>query len=297
MLKTLLNDERLIATSETMQETYGTLPAFDHLVRVNWANSQAFFLKGFSHVFNNQINSIQLGGELLQNFAQDIERLFDMFESEPENLPFISCESRDRLLVTMPKVIHGISTSARRLSRFASHLSELTGSGNIAASRDVNLNQLASLCVSMTDHKIHTFTDHFQLNLEADIPTLTGNAQQMLQVILNLLMNALLSLPDRSCEVVLSTSCNRDAGQVQLCIRDAGTGISPDILPRIGERFFTTWSKHGCMGLGLTVADRIIRCHGGELLIDSAPGKGTSAIISLPIPERIAACKTECNHG
>ncbi|NVN91233.1 MAG: HAMP domain-containing histidine kinase [Desulfuromonadales bacterium] len=293
MQKSHVNKKGLNTICYAMKESYGALPALDHLVRVNRASNQAFFLEGFSHKCNNQINSVLLGGELLQNSVQEIERLFNLLESEPEHLP----EIRDTVLATMPTVIHGINTSARKLTRFVSHLSAFTANGTLAESRDVDFNHLAALCVSIAEHQIHTFTDHFQLNLGTNIPTLAGNAQQMLQVILNLLMNSLLSLPDRSCEVVLSTSCNHDTGQVQLCIRDAGTGISQDTLPHISEPYFTTWSKRGCMGLGLTVADRIVHSHGGVLSIDSAPDKGTSALVSLPAHKSTTAPKREHNHG
>ena len=135
----------------------------------------------------------------------------------------------------------------------------------------------------MTQHQISVHTNSFSLDLEPDLPVLPGNAEQMLQVILSLLMNALLSLPDRSSAIVLSAVFNSAAGSVQMCVRDEGSGISPEIFPEILEPFFSTWSEHGCMGLGLTVADQIIRNHGGALTIDSEIGKGTSVMVSLPV--------------
>ena len=141
----------------------------------------------------------------------------------------------------------------------------------------------------MIQHQITNFTNHFRLDLKDTSVVLSGSAQLISQVILNLLMNALLSLPDRSCEVVISTSCDHEAGQVMMCIRDEGIGISNDLFPHIVKPFFTTWQEHGCVGLGLTVADRIIRNHGGELSIDSEPGKGTTVCVLLPD-------KLECDH-
>ena len=135
----------------------------------------------------------------------------------------------------------------------------------------------------MAEHQISLHTDSFTLDLEPNLPVLPGNAEQMLQVVLNLLMNALLSLNDRSCAVIFTTSFDPATGSVSMCVQDEGVGIPIDIFPTVLEPFFTTWQAHGCMGLGLTVADRIIRNHGGELFIDSEPGKGTSVIVSLPV--------------
>jgi len=281
---------------DAIEDTTITIPSFEHLLRLNRANNQAFFLKGYSHKFNNQINTILLGGEFLRNCIRDIEQHFVLLESEPEHLPVVSDEIRDKFLSSMPKVIHGINSSARCLNQLISRLPEFAGCGNGAAG-SVDINRIASLCASICDHQIGTYTDQFRLSLESGIPLLSGNAQQMQQVIMNLLMNSLLSLPDKTCEVVLSTWCSSDTGMVHLCMRDSGAGIPPEILPRIVEPFFTTWSRHGCMGLGLTAADRIIRCHGGELAIESAPGKGTSVLVSLPFAENTTARLPEQFHA
>lgn len=273
-----------------------TLPSFEHLLRVNRANNQSFFLKGFSHKFNNQINTILLGGEFLRNCAAEIERHFAMLESEPRHVPVTDSEQRDKFLSSMPKVIHAINSSARCLNLLVSRLPDITANEN-AAEGGVDVNRLASFCVSICDQQIGTFTDRFRLDLETGIPPLAGSPQQILQVIMNLLMNALLSLPGKACEVILSTSFDSGSGMVNVCMRDSGSGIPPEILPRITEPFFTTWEHHGCMGLGLTAADRIIRRHGGELTIESTPDHGTSVLVSLPVAADTAVCPREQFHA
>jgi signal transduction histidine kinase len=61
---------------------------------------------------------------------------------------------------------------------------------------------------------------------------------------------------------------------------DQGAGIAPEILPRVGEPFFTT--KQGGTGLGVAMAQRIVERHGGTLVLESTPGRGTVARVSLP---------------
>jgi C4-dicarboxylate-specific signal transduction histidine kinase len=135
----------------------------------------------------------------------------------------------------------------------------------------------------MIHKQISVYTHTFHLDLEQNLPILHGNTEHMLQVIFNLLMNALVSLPDRACAVVLSTSYNRTTDRVQMRVQDEGVGIPLNILPSILEPYFSAWSEEGCLGIGLTVADQIIRRHGGALVIDSEPGKGTSVLVSLPL--------------
>jgi signal transduction histidine kinase len=257
--------------------------SFDHLLRLNRVNNQAFYLSGFSHIFNNPLNSIHLASVLLRNYTQDINALFDELSDEPEPIPAGFRKAGLTVLSDIPHVIQGISDSAIRLNQFVSHLSEFIRREAVTASQDVDLNRLLSLCASLANHQINLHTSSFSFDLEPDLPILSGNTEQILQVILNLLMNALLSLPHRSCAVVLSASCDHASGCISICVRDEGSGISPDIFPNIPEPFFSTWQEHGCLGLGLTVADQIIRNHGGELTIDSEYGKGTTVVVSLPV--------------
>jgi signal transduction histidine kinase len=266
--------------------------SFEQLLRLNRANNLLFFVGGFCHTFNNPLNSIHLASNLLNNYSQDINALFNELSDEPEQVPTGFREAGLTVAGDLLHVIQGVSDSVYRLNRLVSLLSEFISRGATAASHDVDLNRLISLCASLADHQIRGHTSSFTLNLEPDLPILPGNAEQMLQVILNLLMNSLLALNDRFSAVVLSTTCDRAANCVTLSVRDEGTGISPDIFPDIRAPFFSTWQAHGCIGIGLTVADQIIRNHGGKLCIDSEPEKGTTVIVSLPI-----STITECNHA
>lgn len=255
---------------------------FDHLMNLNRFNNQRFFLRGFGHTFNNSINSIQLGSTLVGHYLQDIQGLVEELHDDPELERGIFKNQCDTILSTMTHVVQGISESTLKLDRFVSHLAEFCGLTTGTDKSSFDLNQLVSQCCAMTHHQVSNFTNNFQLSLN-DAPTVSPDcATQMTQVILNLLMNALLSLPDRSCEIVVSTSCDYETDRVLLCISDKGVGIPASDLPHITDPFFTTWQVHGCAGIGLTVSDRIIRNHGGDLSILSEPGKGTTVRVSLP---------------
>ncbi len=257
----------------------------EHLTQLNRANNQTFLLRGISHTFRNPINAILLASELLKNYVDDISGQFSELDEECLGQAKEILEAGEGILATMPQVIKDISVSASRLNQFVNHLSEMTGRGSIAATRtEVDIRQLASLCLQMLQHQILERTSNFKLEIEDNLPRLLGNGQQLLQTIHNLLINALFFLPERSCAVLLSMSHNRQAGQLELRVCDQGCGIPPEILPLITNPFFTTWAEHGCAGLGLTVAEQIIKAHDGTLRIDSEPGRGTSILVELPLP-------------
>ncbi len=126
-----------------------------------------------------------------------------------------------------------------------------------------------------------------QARLAPGLPQVSLDVSQMEQAILNLMLNAVGAMPEGGTLTVtteLESQNGRDALRAE--IRDSGEGIEPDHLPRIFEPFFTT--KSDGTGLGLSIVRRIIKAHGGSVEITSEPGRGTCAIITLPIDMRDA---------
>ena len=102
--------------------------------------------------------------------------------------------------------------------------------------------------------------------------------EQLRQVWLNLATNAFEAMAANGTLVVRSRES--DGGQVVVEFIDNGPGIAVEDLPRVGEPFFTT--KRGGTGLGVAIAQRIVERHGGTLVFESAPGRGTTARVTLP---------------
>ncbi len=129
---------------------------------------------------------------------------------------------------------------------------------------------------------------HFQ-----QIPKARINANQIQQVLLNLLINARQSMPTGG-RLIIKLACDRQHEMIELAVRDNGCGIPADVLPRIFDSFFSTKSGpdssgKGGTGLGLSMCREIIEAHRGKIRVDSAPGKGTMFTIKLPTAARAAA--------
>lgn len=121
-------------------------------------------------------------------------------------------------------------------------------------------------------------------DLAADVPAVYGSADQMRQALLNVVFNAIEAMDEGG---VMTVACWEEDETVFVCITDSGKGIAPAILPHIFQPFFST-SDRGS-GLGLFVAQKIIRRHRGTIQIESQPGQGTTCLITLPAgaePER-----------
>jgi signal transduction histidine kinase len=104
--------------------------------------------------------------------------------------------------------------------------------------------------------------------------------EQMKQVILNLLLNAVQAMPNGG-RLTLRGQVLEDGQWVTLSIQDSGIGIPSEDMNKLFDPFFST--KEGGVGLGLSIAHRIIDQHHGKIEVESAPGKGTLLTVWLPI--------------
>lgn len=117
--------------------------------------------------------------------------------------------------------------------------------------------------------------------LGADLPLVTGDAEALRQVLVNLLGNAYKFTPEGG-RVWLRTWV--EDSQVQVAVRDTGRGIAADQLERIFERFSRAPGERASgTGLGLTIARKIVEQHGGRIWAESAPGEGSTFRVSLPL--------------
>jgi signal transduction histidine kinase len=119
------------------------------------------------------------------------------------------------------------------------------------------------------------------------LPPVHANAAELEQVFLNLLLNALDAMPAGG-ELLVSAVMEPRAGEVAVHVADTGAGIPPALLPRVFEPFLTTKGGKGT-GLGLSICQGLVRSHGGEIQIDSAPGRGTRVTVRLPAADPGAA--------
>jgi signal transduction histidine kinase len=113
--------------------------------------------------------------------------------------------------------------------------------------------------------------------LEQGLPLLQIDRDQIKQAFYNICRNSFQAMNSGG---ILRVSTSSDASHVQVVFTDSGGGISPENITRIFEPYFTT--KSGGNGLGLLIVRRIVRAHGGEVILESSPGRGLTVRILLP---------------
>lgn len=120
---------------------------------------------------------------------------------------------------------------------------------------------------------------HLQVHLASSCPSVFADRDQMGQVVLNLVMNAIQAMPNGGALTITLTS---DARRVHLALTDNGCGIPKDNIPKLFMPFFTTKGCGEGTGLGLTVVHGIVQEHEGSIFVESQPSTGTTFTISLP---------------
>lgn len=121
------------------------------------------------------------------------------------------------------------------------------------------------------------------------LPTLRANRADIKEVFVNLLINSMEALSVNG-EVGVFASAGEEG--LDICVRDNGCGMSEKVRERIFDPFFTTKEETGS-GLGLSIVYRIVDDHGGEIVVDSAPGEGCAIAIKLPFMSTAPASEEE----
>ncbi len=173
--------------------------------------------------------------------------------------------------------LHAISAEAKRLGQMVTSLVQLNrtqdaAQGTSAIPLDALVRDTARMYQSIFAHK------HNRLSVEVDpaLPLVEGDADQLTQVLINLLANA--NKHTAHGQVTLQARC--DARGVRVSVTDTGEGIAPELLPHVFERY-QRGDEDGT-GLGLPICKAIVEEHGGQMGVESEPGAGTRVWFTLP---------------
>ena len=247
-------------SSERLQHEIDEREKLEHdLLRVRNLESLGTLAGGIAHDFNNLLTIIQGNIELAKmQLAEDatVQEILDQTT--------IACERAKTLSAQLVTFAKG-GAPMRRVVSVAKLISKAVDLACAGAAVRIGVDIPEGLAAAEVD------------------------ADQMGQVLHNILLNAKQSMPEgglievRAKNVVLDKDMPGFTRYVRISIKDHGCGISPTVLPRIFDPYFTT--KSSGTGLGLTTAYAIISKHGGRISVDSQNGAGAEFIIDLPAAE------------
>ncbi|MGH7314156.1 MAG: ATP-binding protein, partial [Candidatus Rokuibacteriota bacterium] len=212
-------------------------------------------VSGVAHEINNPLSVIMGYGQLLlsRGVAESLRRPLELMVQQADR---------------MAKIVRNLLYFARQRP---------------PERAPVDLNQVIEQTLALRLHQLMLSGIAVERDVEPQLPPVTGDAQQLTQVFLNLLLNAeqAIAVAGAGGSIVFRTRVVDGGRTVRATVEDNGPGIPPDILARVFEPFFTTKEVGSGTGLGLSVSYGIAEEHGGRLSVESEPGR---TIFSLELP-------------
>ncbi len=176
-----------------------------------------------------------------------------------------------------------METETRRTGRIVSNLLAFSRQSRMEPKR-LNLNNRIEQILFLNSNLFKISGVKVEKNLEPDLPDLIGSEDQLQQVFMNIVSNAVEAMEINGGGVLsIETKHLSTAGKILASFADTGKGIPEEDLSRLFEPFFTTKKKGKGVGLGLSVAYGIIQEHGGSIQVESKLGEGTTFLVKLPL--------------
>jgi signal transduction histidine kinase/CheY-like chemotaxis protein len=185
--------------------------------------------------------------------------------------------------------VERIVQEADRASRIARNLLQF-GRGAKSERMALHVNEIVKSAMARRAADLALESIELQLELEPDLPPVMGDAAQLQQVLLNLVVNSAQAIRQGSGRGHIRIRTRRaSSDRLALDVIDDGPGILPEILPRIFDPFFTTKPPGVGTGLGLSIAYGVAHDHDGGIAVESRPDCGTVVTLELPVSAAASA--------
>ncbi len=241
-------------------------------------------VSGIGHEINNPNQFIRGNVKILKQALEDMLPIVDEYrESHPE-LKIARLDYtffRDHIMTLVDDMAHG----SERIKGIVDGLRTFVRKDEGLLVDNIDINSLIQAGTRLVHNQVHKKAE-IELELAPDLPTFTGNAQKIEQVLINLVVNAGDAMREEvKGKITVRTSLEED--QLLIEVVDNGMGMTSKTLKQIFDPFFTTKRARGGTGLGLAISYRIIEEHGGNIAVSSQPGEGTTFQITIPVDDAI----------
>jgi two-component system, NtrC family, sensor kinase len=242
---------------------------------------------GVAHEINNPLGFVKGNLNTLKEFVGSLQKYLQVVDElsagslTAEKNQFLKASRKkyeiDYIFEEMQPLLAESVEGVERVSRIVTDLKDFARPGSNGM-QEADLNRLVCCTINVLCSELkHVARLDTQL---PELPSLVCCPQEINQVIAHLLMNAAHAVEQGG---TISISTFLEDSHLILMISDTGTGIPPELQLRIFEPFFTTKDVGKGTGLGLSVCYDIIKKHGGEIVVASAVGAGTTFTVKLPL--------------
>ena len=229
----------------------------EQLIKAHKLKAVGTLTAGVAHELNNPINNIMLTASMLQEDYSEID--------DAERLD----------------MINDLVEQAARSQKIIRNLLEFAREREIDTSL-FQLDDILEESLQLVTNQLKLYKVKIERRFASNLEPISGDKQQLIQVFLNLTLNAIDGMPDGG-TLIIETNTVKEGDYLKVDFTDSGTGIPDHVKPHIFDPFFTTKSQGKGTGLGLSVSLGIIRKHGGDIQVESQINKGSTFTVLLPI--------------
>jgi signal transduction histidine kinase len=271
----LMSEQLARVNHEINEATMARIVAIDQLRHADRLSTVGKLASGIAHELGTPLNVVSGRAQLILDSIRDN----DLNPPESKNVTDVANNARIILEQT-----ERISTIIRQLLDFARRRG--------ANKTECDLQQVVMQSIAMLAALAGKSGITIQVESESAHPSANIDASQIQQVLINILVNAIQSMPGGGKLIVHLRPSNAkppagdevtQSERIEISMHDEGIGIAEDVLPHIFEPFFTTKPLGQSTGLGLSVAYGIVQDHGGFITVESQLGQGTRFAIHLPV--------------
>ena len=241
---------------------------------------------GIAHEINNPLGFVKSSAGVLKKSLDQMIGAVKYWEDKPVPEPllkdyndYLSGINFEHLTNSLDARYDRIKRGIERIMKIVNSLKSFSRVDMEAVGKiDINQNiEEAIEILSTQDDKDVEFVKEFR-----EVPLMECSPNEINQCLLHILKNALDAI-DQKGTIKITTSYDEKEGGISIRLIDNGKGMSPEVLRQAQNPFFTTKAVGSGTGLGLSLTERIIKRHGGNLNISSKEGEGTTVMMSLPV--------------
>ncbi|MGB9464451.1 MAG: PAS domain S-box protein [Candidatus Acidiferrum sp.] len=228
----------------------------EQLIQAEKLAAMGQMLAGVAHELNNPLTAILGVTELLrerQNFEETTQRQLELTHRQ-----------------------------ARRAARIVQNLLEFSRPAS-PQKKPVDLNSIIDRTLQLHMHSLRRNNVEVDFRAQPDLPAVIGDANQLIQIFLNLVTNAEQAIREVRESGRIQIRFGRVGSRISVTFQDDGVGIRPESGPRLFDPFYTTKRPGGGTGLGLSICLSIVREHGGTIEAEALPAGGSAFTVYLPV--------------
>lgn len=284
VLVTLGLSGRIVRPVEQLTAAAQRMEKGDLTVRVSVDSQDEIGQLG--RAFNAMADSLARQEQLRRNMVSDVAH---ELRTPLTNLRGYLEAARDGLLTPDGALVDNLYEETMLLNRLVADLQELAmaDAGQLTLVRQpVFMAKIVEQSVAMFRPQANAKRLTLLVDLPPDLPPADADPERIGQVLRNLLDNAIAHTPRDGEVAVIARKINQE---VMVSVHDTGTGIAPEHLPHIFDRFYRvdkSRARHtGGAGLGLAIVKQLVEAHGGTVTVESEPGRGSTFTFTLPVAE------------